>query len=259
MQFKVVLFPPSAEKEGLILSPDVAFYLVIYTNNQTYLDNFSTVWFPFWWNERNFFFFYSSGWYAISATPSGRYANAFLATSFHASFQTNHCGLKSVKCCHLWETHYVYHRLKSIFLNFTYDDCNIQIACIISISAQCALSFKPILLILIWRWYEDWSSYELNSYSIYLIGYGIHSVLIKHQYVQITLYLANICLYNLTYVYVYYVSQETLLILWLQIYTYMCKFTMNWIPIAAKGAIIYINSSLFCTQCLISYAIIFQQ
>ena len=146
-----------------------------------------------------------------------------------------------------------------IFWNFTYDDCNIQIACIISISAQCALTFKPILLILIWRWYEDWSSYELNSYSIYLIGYGIHSVLIKHQYVQITLYLANICLYNLTYVYVYYVSQETLLILRLQIYTYMCKFTMNWIPIAAKGAIIYINSSLFCTQCLISYAIIFQQ
>ena len=66
-------------------------------------------------------------------------------------------------------------------------------------SSMCTF-FKPILLILIWRWYEDWSSYELNSYSIYLIGYGIHSVLIKHQNVQITLYLANICLYNLTYV-----------------------------------------------------------
>ena len=35
---------------------------------------------------------------------------------------------------------------------------------------------------------------------LYLIGYGIHSVLIKHQNVQITLYLANICLYDLTYV-----------------------------------------------------------
>ena len=158
MQFKVVLFPPSAEKEGLILSPNVAFYLVIYTNNQTYLDNFSTVWFPFWWNERNFFFFYSSGWYAISATPSGRYANAFLATSFHTSFQTNHCGLKSVKCCHcsalVGNSLCLPQSKIHIFWNFTYDDCNMQIACIISISAQCALFFKPILLILIWRWYE---------------------------------------------------------------------------------------------------------
>ena len=85
-----------------------------------------------------------------------------------------------------------------IFWNFTYDDCNMQIACIISISAQCALLFQTnssdtdMKMI--------WSSYELNSYSTYLIGYGIHSVLIKHQNVQITLYLANICLYNLTYV-----------------------------------------------------------